>query len=559
MTHRTHKTGIALTIIWVAVLALAILLQSLPVSPVYQFLQNDSGVFAYIGSSILAGQLPYRDVWDHKPPVGLYLNALALLTFGHSPWAIWWFNVLWVSLTSIIYFLIIKKMMGLFSGCVASLLFSLAVMQPELFQGGNLMEVYGLFFQVLVIGAVFLYFSAQRNRWVLVVGVLTGFSFLTKQTTIALGFSSILAITIISLLQREVKQAGVRLLLFAGGFLAPVILAMVYWLLNGALYDFLDAVFLHSLAYVGVRVSFLWSLKNTILNILPNLFIGRLYYIAAGALILYVLENYRWYLARLQRDRDALPKEISPIELTLLVIFIALPIEIALSSLGARNFGHYFLTLIPAGATVIAYITWKTIIGIQSVINTRQFPSILSTGWFFLFLASLIWLGIVAIQNTPTASQFASITRVFKNTYELNDIEKYIIRTTAPDDRVLVWHIHPDINFVTGRKAGARVLFPANLFVVDWRGNTKLGSFIQEIKANPPELIVVQKPNSVGLPFVDEPLSELCQAGCAPEITEALNRPDIHDEMKLLQGYFNQNYIFDKQISDWYIYRYASK
>ena len=152
------KKHIALSVGWSVILVVMVLLQSLPVSPVYKLLEADSGVYAYVGSSILDGQLPYRDVWEHKPPIGFYLNALALLAFGHTPWAIWWFNVLWVSLTCITFFLLIKKMMGLLTGCLASLLFSVAVMQPELFQGGNLMEVYGLLFQVLIIGATYYIF-----------------------------------------------------------------------------------------------------------------------------------------------------------------------------------------------------------------------------------------------------------------------------------------------------------------------------------------------------------------------------------------------------------------
>jgi 4-amino-4-deoxy-L-arabinose transferase-like glycosyltransferase len=548
------KREIAILVGWSVILAIVVLLQSLPISPVYNHLEADSGVYAYVGSAILDGQLPYRDVWEQKPPVGFYLDALALL-FGHTPWAIWWLNVLWVSMTCIAFFLIIKKMMGLLTGCLASLLFSVAVMQPGLFQGGNLMEVYGLFFQVLIIGAAFIFFVSFRNRWVFMVGVLSGLAFLTKQTTIALGFSSMFAIMIISLLRREFKEAAVRPLLFAGGFLTPVVLAASYWIVKGAGYDFLDAVFLHSLAYVGARVSFLWSLKNTVLNVFPALFISRLYYIAAGAFILYVLENYSWFLARLRRDRDTQPKEISPVELSMLGVFIALPLEITLASLGARNFGHYFLTLVPAGATVTAYIVWKTTIGIRLAVTAKKFSSLLIVGWLLLFLLSFFWLFTAVAQDAPTPTQLASIKTIFSNKYTLNELEQYIIKTTDPSDRVLVWHIHTGINFITKRKAAARVLFPFNLFISDWKGNTKLGGFIEEFKANPPELILVQKPNSAGLPFVDESLDGLCDTGCMPEITEALKQPVAYAEMKVLQDFFYQNYIFDKHINDWNIYR----
>jgi hypothetical protein len=545
------KKVLAFSIAWSIILAVVVLLQSLPVSPVYQYLEADSGVYAYIGSAILDGELPYRDVWEHKPPVGFYLNALALALFGHSPWAIWWLNVIWVSLTSITFFLMIKKMMGVIPASTASLLFAITAMQPQLFQGGNLMEVYGLLFQVLIIGATFTFFSKSLNRWVVIVGILTGLAFLTKQTTIALGISSIFAIFVISLLRREVKQALLRPFLFAGGFLTPILLAAGYWLFNEARYEFLDAVFLHSLSYVGARVSFLWSLKNTVLNIFPELFVSHIYYIAAGAFILYFLENHRWFLARLRRDRDSSPKEISPVELTLLGIFMALPLEITFASLGARNFGHYFLTLIPAGATVVAYIIWKATHGIRAAVSSKRPPSLLSAGWLLLFIASSWWLIGAVLRAAPDANQLASINRIFSGYYEISEMEQYIIDTTKPGDRMLVWHIHAGINFITGRQAAARVLFPMNLFV----GDSKMPEFVTQMTANPPQLIAFQKPSSIGLPFVDDNIDDWCKSSCMPEVDAGLKLPVVYDSLKRFQEFFRKYYVLDKQIYDWYIYR----
>lgn len=546
------KKAIAFSIAWSIILAVVVLLQSLPVSPVYHYLEADSGVYAYVGSAILDGQLPYRDIWEHKPPIGFYLNALALLLFGHTPWAIWWLNVIWVSLTSIVFFRLIKKMMGAIPASLASLLFAIAVMQPQLFQGGNLMEVYGLLFQVLVIGALFYYFVTSRNRWVFITGILTSLAFLTKQTTIALGISSILAIFIVSLLRREFKQALLRPFLFAVGLLMPIFLAASYWLLNGSGYEFLDAVFLHSLSYVGVRVSFLWSLKNTVLNIFPELTISWMYYIAIGGFILYFFENFRWLIAHFRRDRDTSPQEIHPVEVTMLGIFIALPVEVAFASLGARNFGHYFLTLVPAGATVIAYIIWKTTHGRQGVLISKRLPSLLSAGWLLLFIASSYWLVSAVFRVAPTTSQLASITQIFRNTYKVNEVEQYIIDTTEPGDRVLVWHIHTGINFITQRQAAARVLFPMNLFI----GDKKITEFVAQMINDPPEMIVFQKPSSLGMPFVDEDIDEWCQSGCMPEITEALKQSAVQEEMKKFQDFFFQNYSEDTRINDWIIYRY---
>ena len=57
----------------------------------------DGAVFALIGDALMDDRLPYRDLFDHKPP-GIYLlNAGSGLLFGAwGPWAAAWL-VSWLS------------------------------------------------------------------------------------------------------------------------------------------------------------------------------------------------------------------------------------------------------------------------------------------------------------------------------------------------------------------------------------------------------------------------------------------------------------------------------
>ena len=59
-----------------AVLAVALLLARLP--SVVQPAGGDQGIYAYVGQSILKGEVPYRDAWDQKPP-GVHLTYAAML------------------------------------------------------------------------------------------------------------------------------------------------------------------------------------------------------------------------------------------------------------------------------------------------------------------------------------------------------------------------------------------------------------------------------------------------------------------------------------------------
>ena len=56
----------------------------LPNLPPNHVPSEDEGVFLYIAHRIAAGGMPYRDVWDHKPP-GVYL--LDLLA-GADEWGV---------------------------------------------------------------------------------------------------------------------------------------------------------------------------------------------------------------------------------------------------------------------------------------------------------------------------------------------------------------------------------------------------------------------------------------------------------------------------------------
>lgn len=51
----------------------------------HALLVGDSSMFLFIGQQIDHGLLPYVDVWDHKPPLVFYLDALSLRMMGGSP------------------------------------------------------------------------------------------------------------------------------------------------------------------------------------------------------------------------------------------------------------------------------------------------------------------------------------------------------------------------------------------------------------------------------------------------------------------------------------------
>jgi 4-amino-4-deoxy-L-arabinose transferase-like glycosyltransferase len=483
-------------------------------------LPPDSGFYAYFGKAILHGQVPYRDLWDNKPPLGYYLNALALLVFGQTPWGIWWSSVVWILGCMVLFFLTIKKLFGRITAFVTSTVFLVALMNPQVFQGGNLTEVYGLAPQMSIIGVTYLFFTHKRRPWLAILsGVLTACAFLIKQPTIMLGFSSVLVMTVSSLSEWNIREAFKNGVGFLFGFVGLVAVVSVYWLWIGALGQFLDGAFLQGFSSIGgTQSSFRTYFFQALTTILPNLYIGRLYLIAMLAGGLFLLEKlYQSWVKPILKEHLSLiewsllfvliifpmvvksiwpnayigkfwaisifsvaffflvkfyrlrikpvsHQVFTPVEWTWLIAVVALPLEVFMASLGGRYYGHYFITLIPAVIVAIAYPVWKVVSVSRESLKSRK-ALLLNAVYAILAIGSLVWGASSFVRVLPSTVYLNDLTGIFRGQIPLNELEQFIVQSTKPNDEVLVWHIHLGINFITDRRAPSRFLYPLNLFI----------------------------------------------------------------------------------------------
>jgi 4-amino-4-deoxy-L-arabinose transferase-like glycosyltransferase len=601
---------VVVAVLMVGTAAFLVLWLNLSWRPDIAGLPPDSGFYAYIGKAILHGQIPYRDLWDNKPPLGYYLNALALFVFGQTTWGVWWSSVVWILGCIVLLFGVIKKLFGVIAAGIASILLLVALMNPQIFQGGNLMEVYAIAPQIGIIGITYLFFTNGRKLWLAVlVGVLTAGAFLIKQPTIMLGCSSLLLMIISSISEWKVREAFRTAVGFLLGFLGLVALVSVYWLWIGAFSSFLDGAFLQGFSSIGgSQSSFRSFFIHALATALPNLYIGRLYLIAMLACGLFLVEKlYQFWIKPVLKERlswiewcllvvlilfplavmrlwpnsyivkywvisiislgfyflvkyyrvrskPVYQQVFSPVEWTWLVAVVALPLEVLMASLGGRYYGHYFITILPAVMLAIAYPIWRAVS--VSRASFKFIDSMLVNAMYMiLMICTLVWGARSFIRDMPAAMYTSDLAEIFSGQYPLNELEQYIVQSTQPDDEVLVWHIHLGINFVTDRKAPSRFLYPLNLFIPANEQNTKLKEYVNDLESHPPELIVVQKASSLGLPFVDTPIDQLCSTSCTPDFKQAIDVPQIRQEWLRFQQFFDTHYALDTEIYDWNVYR----
>jgi len=79
---------------------------NLPYIPYYNPLLCDTEVYRYVALVMQKGGVPYRDVFDHKPPLIYFINYLGLFLGG---WPQWLFNTLPAMLATFLFYRLCKR------------------------------------------------------------------------------------------------------------------------------------------------------------------------------------------------------------------------------------------------------------------------------------------------------------------------------------------------------------------------------------------------------------------------------------------------------------------
>ncbi len=110
-----------------------------PLSPAIQHTPTrDSGIFLYVSSRLLDGDALYRQVWDHKPPLVFWINALGLAFSGHSIWGVWVMQFAFLFLTCLLGYALVRRAFGRWPGAVA--LSAALLTLSYVLHGGNTTE-----------------------------------------------------------------------------------------------------------------------------------------------------------------------------------------------------------------------------------------------------------------------------------------------------------------------------------------------------------------------------------------------------------------------------------
>lgn len=501
---------------------------------------RDSGVFLYMASLVLEGKLPYRDVWDHKPPAIYYLDALGLALGGRTLWGVWAIQTLFVCAAILLGFALMRKALG-----VAPALFGSVAWLGTLgllLIWDNYPEEYAL---PLQFGSLYLFYEIgqlerpQHRAWPgtikkVFIGVSAATCFLLKPTLVGT------QLTIVAVLTFRRMSPGSRarrndILGDLGAICAGILLVLIpvtaYFYANGALEQAFDAVFSYGIVYSAAPSG------DRLLSILSGL--GGLPALSgtpALALISWIgicrqaLSSYRHekVVGRgsladgCNGSKGSNSTSSNPAyRLLALLMLIDLPIELLLVAIPGRSYGYYYTACLPAFGILCAVFA-RTL---MEAVNARA-PWI-RAGCLCLFLPVLVGVPVLIVSNRIVMPTSTAATRA--------QAARYIADHTSVGDQVLLWGDEPGLNFAAGRRSPSRFAYQYPLYTSGYGDESLVMEFLSDIKNSRPALII----DASASDRITPPIDVTAREQWAPMLVY-----DMPPQMSEVFHYINSHYQF---------------
>ncbi|MCB9146543.1 MAG: glycosyltransferase family 39 protein [Anaerolineales bacterium] len=476
---------------------------------------RDYGFYSYIGLQVLRGNIPYKDVWESKPPAIFYLNAAALSLGRGYRWGIWLVEFAFLFASILVSYSLFKKLWGttpaLFGAATWLLGMNLTL------QGGNYTEEYPLLFHFLSFTLLLYLIENPKQRLVnLIIGLLFSISFLFRPNNAVVEAVVILVLGATLLWQRQWKDLFNTVLWVTLGIVIPLAITSAYFAYQGLFQDMLNASIIYNLTYSATDQSASSPLLVGFKFLNITAWIG--------------LVGYLLMFTKINEIRKS----------AYLPFFIALAVDVpavvAFSDPAKRNYGHYFMNWLPF-IGVLAALAFHSI-------REKLFPKFNETLFISLFFA--IAIGVFVFNGN--ASTYVKAIDHFFTTSDRearSPISIYVDNHTNPGEYVLFWATHPGENFMSHRDAPMTALFYPNMVKSDISDRLN-DQFLTELQTKTPVLIVDM--GRLTIPSLDPIRREEQKAmGVYPA-----NPPHNLDEVL---AFIEKNYYLEAEVKGRSIYR----
>ena len=371
---------------------------------------GDEMVYMTLGQGVRQGLTLYKDIHDNKPPL-LYLTAAVA---GN----LFWYKIIlafWNLITIVVFYKLAKFLFEKNQKAqkLATILFGLLTTLP-LLEGLTVnSELFMIVFSILAF--LILLKKDVRSRGIFLAGVLFGLGTLFKIPA-AFDAPVIVFYWLITTGFGNWKKILKNTLILVAGFIAPLLVTLVWYFFKGALPEYIRAAFMQNVGYLSsfrpgdVQKSFL--VRNA-----PLLIRGLV--VLAGSFILFVF-------------RKKLSDKFTLFSLwTLFALF-----AIALSE---RPYPHYIIQAVaPISFLLAAFFTEKSLEQSLAVIPLALAFFVPVYYKFWLYPTTSYYLHFInfAVHKETKTEYFNGFSPNTNRNYE---IAQFLVTSSKTSDRVFMW------------------------------------------------------------------------------------------------------------------------
>lgn len=292
------------------------------------FWYGDEGIYAAVAKGLADGKYLYRDIWDHKPPLIIWLFYPAAVSGWELGYAILKLsNIVWGMAVLVVVNLILKEKVRSSARFIA-LMFLAIIFGSTILEGNSVnSEVVFVGFNILAF-----YFFIKERRF-LIAGFLGFLSLITKVPGF-MEFALLALAFCIVYFRKHGREKTLRAIVrIVVGFSAPLALMILHFVKRGTLMDVFNANVLFNVRY---------SLHENNFSEIMGLAVQNTQLVALSLVLVFVVCGYYFW-----------KKRISSLTFLAITLFVA---QIFSALLSGRNYGHYFIQILTGASLLLALL-----------------------------------------------------------------------------------------------------------------------------------------------------------------------------------------------------------
>ena len=445
-------------------------LSVMPLIPQGRFPSFDSTAYIFIADGILAGRVPYVDLWENKGLPLYFLNIVGRMMTPGGYTGIW---LLELGFMSLMFGCFLWTLRGFVSGAalvLPTVLLTLGIVMTSV--GGNTPEFWNMALQSG--GLLAAWFIIRGEGWtrrgqMALVGFSAGMASMTKLNLLGTWVAIFMLIIGLVVAKRLAVAESLRVLgVMAAGFVVAVVLSVAPVIAWGATHEWWDQTIGFGLSFAGGVTG-----ETRLLALLTG--ISKIAFISWPLLLAFISIPIAWSVRkrpRIQTDRAWM--------IAFLVLWLGIEVTASLAS--GMAFTHYYMPwLIPA----------SMLIGLLWDVKRWSIPVL-------LIPATAALLGVVRVLPILDAKLnlhrgFPPVVVAERKYYKRAQkimIEEVEARTT-PEDTIFIWGLDLVVFNETGRLSAGPYGHPLTTLVIPgYQSKRMLDELVSRLEADPPKLII---------------------------------------------------------------------